>query len=657
MLSKEIYITDFPYLLRNIPPIKNSKNKNAAFDYQLPMFPPFTAGALYILSRDVIHLIVTDGPRLYTKNEDQNMGIWLFPFNIKPIHDRRIQQADVCEDDMIAKHFGDDFSHAGSMYDMYDNILNGRRLCQGFKQHFCALCYPCNGRANHWRDWNFECDDEKGITLSHQPEMSVETETSKIVKDVTELSIIGKNDDWIIKGLLSQLTSTYSDTENWHLLHWVCWTTDASTFSDRHWHAIELIWVHQPRAVVFMLSTTLPENFFEEYKRNGYQIHVIRFNKDLLLQRRWYLGTNSQMWLREWDKWEKGSYFFSHLTDYMRYLLLYKYGGTYMDMDALWIRPPPDNNMEWIGADFSNVKSDIDWTLDEKGMYLAPGVMRFRKGWTAFRKVAEKSFSFSYNAECFNCVGPRAITTYVRDNRVALENAGLVILPSPVLYPLNYMMVHTLLSPDPIAEHELRRLMRTSWSVHLFGKMTNSLPVQPGSIVHLIFERFSFDIPRTKKLAFAEVPFRLQGPTSYIYRPPSAAPPFRLPKDTLLTPQSPPGSFQGADVIFVRGGAARVERCVVSFSVTRGKLKVGSASQGTDFTTSRVEMKDVTRKDVNALLGTLVYTPSPSAVVTGGVDEIRIVLDYGTAAEGGGRTELAITVRVAEVDEEEGEAE
>ncbi|RUP48353.1 galactosyltransferase-domain-containing protein [Jimgerdemannia flammicorona] len=645
---------------RNIPPIRNPENKNAAFDYQLPMFPPFTAGALYILSRDVVHLIITDGPRLYTKNEDQNLGIWLFPYNIKPIHDRRIQQADVCEDDMIAKHFGDGFEIGGSMYDMYANIRNDRRLCHGFKQHFCALCYPCHGRSNHWREWNFECDDKKGITLLHQPPLTLEVEASKPVKDKSEDSVIGKNDEWIINGLLSQLTSTYSNTDNWHLLHWVCWTTNSSTFDDRHWHTIELIWIHQPRAVVFMLTTTLPDDFFDEYKRHGYQIHVIRFNKELLLKRRWYLGPDSHTWLRDWGKWEKGPYFFSHLTDYMRYLLLYKYGGTYMDMDALWIRAPPNSNMEWIGADFSNVKADTEWTLDDAGMYLAPGVMRFRKGWAAFREVAEKAFSPSYNPECFNCVGPRAITTYVRDNRGQLEDAGFTILPNVVLYPVNYMKIQPFLSPDPIANHAFRRLIRTSWSIHLFGKMTNHLPIQDGSVVRFIFDRFSLDIqhldPRTKHTTSSEMPpFRLQGPNTYIYRPPSAAAPYKLPKDTSLTPQAPPGSFQGADVIYIRGGAARVKRCVISFAVTHGKLKIGSPSHGMDFTTNRIEMHDVMKRDVNTLLGTLLYTPPAAALITGGVDEIKVELEYGSG-EGGGKAELDIAVGVAEV-EEEGEAE
>ena len=34
-------------------------------------------------------------------------------------------------------------------------------------------------------------------------------------------------------------------------------------------------------------------------------------------------------------------------------------------MDAPWVRSPPDSNVEFIGADYSTLASDLDWTLDE----------------------------------------------------------------------------------------------------------------------------------------------------------------------------------------------------------------------------------------------------------------------------------------------------
>ena len=184
-------------LLRNIPSVHNAEIKKAAFDYKLPVFPPFTAGVLFILSRDIISLLVVDAPRLYTKNDDKSLGIWLFPYNIKPIHDRRIQQADVCEDDMIAKHFGENFEDDQSMKDMYENVINNKRMCEGFKQRFCALCYPCWGRENHWKDLNFDCDDVKGITLLNQSNLILDNSKYSVFDDPTNVTMGSKEDEWI----------------------------------------------------------------------------------------------------------------------------------------------------------------------------------------------------------------------------------------------------------------------------------------------------------------------------------------------------------------------------------------------------------------------------------------------------------------------------
>ncbi|CAJ0913062.1 15919_t:CDS:2 [Entrophospora sp. SA101] len=616
----------------NIPPIRNSNNKNSAFDYKLPMFPPFTAGALYILSRDILSLLVTDAPRLFTKNEDQNLGIWLFPYNIKPTHDKRIQQADVCEDDMIAKHFSDSYEPDRSMKEMYENVINNRRMCEGFRQRFCALCYPCWGRENHWRDWNFDCDEVKGITLLNQPGFVIENPLSVVVfDDPVNVTIGSKEDEWIIPGILSQHSSIYSLTEQWYLLHWMCWTTDPSTFQERHYKTIELIWVHTPKAVVFVFSTTLPENFFSDYQKQGYQIYVIRFSKEFLLEKQWFLGQNSKDWLLDWNKWEASPFFFSHLTDYMRYYLLYQYGGMYMDMDALWIRAPPDTKIQFIGSDASDVSSDLEWTLDADGTYLAPGVMRFRKGWRMFKDIAERAFSPTYTTSCFNCVGPRAITLYVKEHRRILERSGLRILPGRILYPHDYVHIDKLLKPNPTASKELRKLEKSSWSIHLFGKMTNDLLIEDDSVISLLFKKFSLDIPhppalltskgkldyKNRKLGYE---FQLEGPKKYRFVSAVAI------EEVDKYVGSVNGQFQGLDLIFIRGGSAKASKGTIVAKAKEGKLSF--SHHGGEWSETSIMVNYPTKKDINAILNSLLYKPSEELQKKGGKDSIKVEVTY-----------------------------
>ncbi|RIA97649.1 Glycosyltransferase Family 31/32 protein [Glomus cerebriforme] len=627
--GKKYYWRGFCYW--NIP-ANNSENKNVASDYKLPIFPPFTTGALYILSRDIISLLVIDAPRLFTMNDDQSLGIWLFPYNIKPIHDRRIQHTDVCEDDMIAKHFDENSEDDQSMKDMYENVINNKRMCEGFKQRFCALCYPCWGREKHWRDLNFDCDDVKGITLLNQTNLILGNPKYSITifDDPINVTMGSEEDEWIIPGLLSQHSSIYSRTNQWYLLHWLCWTTDPSTFQERHYKTIELIWVHMPKAIVFVLTTTLPQDFFSEYQNQGYQIHVIKFSKELMLKRQWFLGQSSKNWLRDWNKLENNKFFSYHLTDYIRYLLLYKYGGTYMDIDTLWIRVPPDTNIEFIGSDSTNVPSDSEWTLDTDGTYLAPGVMRFRKGRSMFREIMEQALSPTYSPSCFNCIGSRAITMYVKEYREILEKHGLIILPSRFLYPRNYIHIDKILRSDPIAQEEFQKIESSSWSIHLFGKLTNYQLIEDGSVVSLVLKKFSLDVPHAPAPLIAggkpglyksSYPFVLEGPKKYRFLSPTIVKEMDQYKGSLN------GQFQGLNLIFIRGGPATANQATIKAKALNGRLSFNL--HGGDCSETFLTINNPTKKDINALLNTLIYIPNDPLRRKDEKDNISIEVTYG----------------------------
>ncbi|GAA95610.1 glycosyltransferase family 32 protein [Mixia osmundae IAM 14324] len=627
----------------DIPPIRDPSNKNAAFDYDLPLFPPFTAGALYILSRDVVALVAAPkGPRRFTRNEDQSLGVWLHPFGIKPIHDHRIQQAQVCENDMIAKHFSSHYAEPGNTtaLDMYANVQAGRPLCQGFLQSWCGICYAsCRGRKNHWRDWGFECDEFKGITLLNNPaKQAIASKPEELMRVApADLGAMGTpNDPWILPGLLTHHSSTLSETEDWHLLTMLCWTTPPATFQERHYQAIETIWVHEPRAVICMLSTSLPDDFFHSYTQAGYAIHIIPISAQLLLAQEWYLGPESRQWLESWDRWSTGRFFYSHLTDFLRFSFLHRYGGTYLDMDAPIVRAPPDPAMEFIGADYSTEAEDLSWTLDEDRMYLAPGVMRFRRGWTMFREISEHAFSGIYSPECFNCVGPRAITSYIKPRRRQYELGGLTILPSNILYPKNWVHARELVEVRDryVAELELREISRESWSIHLFGKMTNHLKIHSNSTIGVALAAYALDIPRPASrlstasdelgMAIAASPLKLVYPMQYTYR--SRLVLARSGHRLAIWSGSSDGAFDGEDKIFLRGGLLpRVDTAEVTVLTRYGKVSLSGATTGLRASADgdsglydaqqggsqhiRLMLRDATLRDVNVLLGSVIYLP------------------------------------------------
>ncbi|KAI8072935.1 hypothetical protein BC940DRAFT_344281 [Gongronella butleri] len=614
------------FVYKNMPWDFRNKEDKVNADYGIPVLPIFTSGTLYTLSRDMVQRAMQfHSTYRHSKNDDENLAFWLFGVNVTPEHDARIQDwVTVCEEDQIAKRF----TSWKEVHRMYANIQQQQPQCKGLAQS-CAPCYPCFDRKDDWRQWNLKCDASKGVSPMKHDLLVLDDGQ---VKDPLPVSAIGDNDEWIIENVLSRRSSIYSDGDDWSLVYWVCWTSEPSTFTERHWRALELVWVHEPRATIFMISNTLPLDFFHDYTAYGYNIQVVHFNKANLLNWQWYFGPGTRDWLEQWDKWEKGQFFYWHLTDYIRCLLLYNYGGTYMDMDALWIRTPPDRQMEFIGSDYSSLDSDKQWTLDDTGLYLPQGVMRFKRGWKLFREMAEMAFSaYTYDPSCFNCGGPKMITEYVHQHRVSLEAAGFTILPRRVLYPVSYLQIDQYLLPDPLAEHELRtNLMQHTWNVHLFGKMTNKLDVQRGSIVDHVLRAFDLDLPHTNaktgKIVSStktrDVPLDLVGPRIYTYHP--------LPESLPLGNVSlaaQPGKLQGLNVVYLRGGPAKLDRVQVDVNVQLGRVDLGTS---TNLQQVSLTLENTSQRDVNAVLNSLVYHPSPLHLANGGKDNMQIKVAVGS---------------------------
>lgn len=66
-------------------------------------------------------------------------------------------------------------------------------------------------------------------------------------------------------------------------------------------------------------------------------------------------------------KLDKSKYFNSHLSDVLRYLSLWKYGGTYLDLDVIVLQPLDSIPPNYAGSESENFVAAGIINLEEGG--------------------------------------------------------------------------------------------------------------------------------------------------------------------------------------------------------------------------------------------------------------------------------------------------
>jgi hypothetical protein len=248
---------------------------------------------------------------------------------------------------------------------------------------------------------------------------------------------------------------------------------------DRHVACLESILFHHPQSSIIIYSNSLPNGKFANYREMGLNVTVREYTITTL--RQLVDGMPGQAWLEKYKQWETGRYFFSHLTDFLRFTLLYKYGGTYSDFDAIYVKSVADLDSA-VGIDMAG-GTECDYCLPGR-YYLAPGVLVNFPAGSALLRESMRGFE-NYSMTCFNCVGPVAITLAARN-----YSNELTMLPPFFFYPLTYWDVKEWFSRRPRETLEWRKITRNAYSLHLYGFKTNKITPEPNSLVDQALRAF-----------------------------------------------------------------------------------------------------------------------------------------------------------------------
>ncbi|XP_076170548.1 lactosylceramide 4-alpha-galactosyltransferase isoform X2 [Ptiloglossa arizonensis] len=166
----------------------------------------------------------------------------------------------------------------------------------------------------------------------------------------------------------------------------------------------------------------------------------------------------------------------SHMSDILRYLTLWKYGGIYLDLDVI-VTTSLESLTNFVGAEDKN--------------NVAAGVMGFDA--TALgRRVADaciRDLKTNFRGNVWGNNGPGVITRtlknicsteYIRDMTTARCH-GFKVFPPSAFYPIHYLNWKTYFETKN--KNATMKMLEKSMAIHVWNKLSNSEKVHVNSDV------------------------------------------------------------------------------------------------------------------------------------------------------------------------------
>ena len=246
--------------------------------------------------------------------------------------------------------------------------------------------------------------------------------------------------------------------------------------------AVESIFYHHPFAQVIVHSNTLSLDTFDVLTESGYDISIQPYNLTQLLQ-----GTPAGNFTgARLEQAKKGQHWYSHETDFLRTLIMYKYGGIYMDTDMILVKPVDSLGPNVLA--YQNVK-----VHNVNGAF-----MKFEKE-NAFLYECLKRISATYNGTVWDTAGPVLLTEVWKLYRTSkLPGKPLDVLQESSFYMFHFYDVKARCF-NKVSKSDFNKYMNIvnneAYGVHTNSKITGSEitddgKLKTGTICKYIFNRY-----------------------------------------------------------------------------------------------------------------------------------------------------------------------
>lgn len=256
------------------------------------------------------------------------------------------------------------------------------------------------------------------------------------------------------------------------------WTTTADSLDPVYLACVHQAALIYPQSTIYVLSNSLAQTELpENVQRVPYKLADII--KDTPLEN-WKPAQESNSC--------ESPFWFSHQTDVMRYALLYKYGGIYLDTDAFLLKK--------LGPELQNALSHESKTGTPP--LLAAGLLCFSPR-NPFIEACLEQIPFQYDPADWGCIGPNLVTNVYHSQSFSKEE--VTIQPQEIFYPVTCDMPFSFTDTMGPGEKKVYDgALKNSVQVHLFGsslknynKDGRALPriiSHPGSFLDTLYTHF-----------------------------------------------------------------------------------------------------------------------------------------------------------------------
>ncbi|XP_062126013.1 lactosylceramide 4-alpha-galactosyltransferase-like [Drosophila sulfurigaster albostrigata] len=242
--------------------------------------------------------------------------------------------------------------------------------------------------------------------------------------------------------------------------------------------SIESAALHNPNFGVFVLfasPTYLPGaespklpliEALQSYKNvHLRQLNIWRYAK----------GTPAEEWVNKGDLFDS-SYLKEHVSDYLRILSLYRFGGIYLDIDVVVLRTMENIPLNYVGAEEPGALCNAVFSLDSTGIG---------------HEIAElclNDFQENFNGQGYISNGPSLVMRMTKQvcNSTSIEEIvaeqrncnGFRVFNTTAFYPIPWPAWRRFVEPQYL--NETLEQTKDSYLIHLWNKVSKELKFKKG---------------------------------------------------------------------------------------------------------------------------------------------------------------------------------